>query len=239
MEVIKKYWVKYWKAIVAIIVIILFALAFSFLVSTISTLKSQKANLIYSKDSSFLVASYYKNKNGELVNQVNTYELTTKDLKQIGERLGFDNKQLKDQVGNLKNLVAHWKGQASTHGSDTVRMSDTVYLDNVGNRVVTERFDWTNKYLSLNGTYFPETKRLAFQYNYDLGGFDITSYYKSTGFLKPKQLVADIKFGDPNMKVTQFQGFVIEQPKKKWFQTKAFYFGIGVLGGGYLALRYR
>lgn len=236
MEVVK----KYWKAIVAIIIILLIVWGFTFVTNKFATLKSQNANLIHSRDSSFLVARQYVNKNGELINQVNTYELKVRDIKEIGEQLGFDKKQLQDQVGNLKNLVAYWKGQASTSGGGVVTLHDTTYIDSTGQTLNAQKFDdWTNNYLSLSGEYIPTTKKLSFTYKYDLGGFDITAYYKKTGFLKSEQLVTDIKFGDPHMKVLQFQGLVIQQPKKKFYQTKAFAFGVGFAGGTYLVLRYR
>jgi hypothetical protein len=233
MEIAK----KYWKIIVALLLLLLI-LGASWFANWALKLKDQNAILHHKADSSFLVAKYFKNKHGELVNEVNTYELTTNDLKKLGSELGFNNKQLKDQVGSLTNLVSYWKGQASTHGGDTVRTHDTTYLWR-GQVIAAKHFDWTDKYLTLDGDYFPSTDKFAFKYNYSPGGFELTSYRKKVGLFKPKQLVTDIKFGDPNMKVTNFQGLVIKEPRKKFWETKAFAFGLGVLGGSYLVLRYR
>lgn len=202
----------------------------------------QNQLLQQSVDSSFHVATTYINKNGELVHQVNTFELTIKDLRDLSEQLGFDNKALKEQVGNLKNLVGYWKGQATASGSvDNVPARDTVYITTQGDTVQAQGFTWTNNFLSLNGTYNSAGKKFAFQYKYDLGGFEITAYRKREpgfkGYFKQKQLVTDINFGDPNMQVTSFQGLVIKEERKKFWETKGFAFGVGVVTGAFLISR--
>lgn len=223
MEIVKKYWRE---LLIALCIVAIF-----FLFRGYQSEKEQKSFLIHQKDSSFLVARYYQNKNREMIGQVNTQELTIADLKKLGEAAGTDNFKLKKQVGNLNNLVGFWKGQASSKGRDTVRLSDTVYLDNKGIEIKAQKLDWTNKFLSVKGLYNPADKKFTFDYVYDLGGFELTAYRKRAGFLKPKQLVTDIKFGDPSMRVTSFQGLVIKEPKKKIWETRGFAFGVGALFG--------
>ena len=223
MEIVKKYWRE--------MVFVICLLVIFFLIRHGQTLSQQNSLLLHRADSSYLVAKYYRNRDGELVGQVNVLELTVKDLKKLGESVGSDNYKLKKQVGNLNNLVGFWKGQASSKGSDTVRFSDTVYLDSKGLEVKAQKLDWTNKFLSIKGLYNSVDKKFTFDYVYDLGGFELTAYRKRAGFLKSKQLVTDIKFGDPSMRVTSFQGLVIKEPKKKIWETRGFAFGVGALFG--------
>lgn len=225
---------KHIKLVIIIVLVIIIILLLHSGFNVIGSLKDQNKALILSRDSSYLQAEYYKNKNGELVAQVNTFELTVSDLKKVGDELGFDNKKLKSQVGSLNNLVGYWKGQAQTHGGDTVTLIDTVYITQQGEEIEAQKLEWTNKYLTLNGLYRPVDKKFSFNYAYDLGGFELTAYRKRQGLFKPKQLVADIKFGDQSLVVTGFQGIVIKEDRKKFWETRGFAIGVGFVGGLFL-----
>lgn len=225
---------RYSKAIVVIILIILFAWGMFAAINWGLVMRDQNTALINSRDSLYLQAQYYKDKNGELVAQVKTFELTTSDLKKVGDELGFDKKRLESQVGNLKNLVGYWKGQASAHGGDTVLLRDTIYVTLRGDTIKAQKLNWTDTHLTLTGLYRPTDSKFSFDYSYDLGGFEITAYRKRQGLFKPKQLVSDVRFGDENLKVTQFQGVVIKEEKKKFWETKGFAFGAGLVGGAIL-----
>lgn len=234
---VKDFIKKYWRELmIAILLIFLYAIVDTGL-NTIKDLKEEKFALLHSKDSSFTIAKQYIGKNGELVSQVQTHELTIKELKETGDELGFSNKELKKQVGSLNNLVGYWKGQAGFSGRDTVRTRDTVFVDN-GKKESGKLFNWSNKYLSIDGGYYPYDSSVVLDYKYDIGGFELTAYRKKQGNLfnfKPSQLVADIRFGDQNMKVGSFQGMVVKEEPKKWYQTKGFWIGIGFIGGVFIA----
>lgn len=215
---------KYWRELLIAILVCVCGFAFNKCQSN----ASDKDVLSHKYDSTYLVATYYKNKHGEVIGQVKNHELTIRQLKDFGEQLGFDNKQLRDQVGNLNRLVGYWKGQASVRDSVIITLRDTVIVDGIN--TYTKAFEWNNDYLFLNGNIDLQNNQLALQYQYDVN-FELVSYRKGKTFFKSGTLVSDIKFSDPNIRVREFSGFVIVEPKKKWYETRAAAFGVGVLTG--------
>lgn len=226
INVILKKILQQWQLI---LIVILLIVCFTSIRSC--KINSDRADIeIHKNDSSFKIAKYYRDKNGQLIGQVNTHELTVKNLKEYGDQLGFENKSLKKQVGNLNNLVAHWQGKAGV--ADTIRtvVHDTTYVDRDGETVTAQTFKWKNKFMDLEGIIVTDSLTLRYLYNVD---FALTAYRKPQGgFWKPPgQLVADVKFNDPSFKVTEFKGFVITEPRKKWYETKGFAIGAGFLLG--------
>lgn len=220
MSIIKKYWTY--------IVIVVLVAILSIQHSCNVRLRSDNAVLIHKNDSSFLVAKQYLDHNNKLVNRVNTHELTIRQLKDYGDQLGFDNKQLRKQVGSLNNLVGYWRGQASTKDSVLITLTDTIIVEQ--QYTFTKTFNWTNNYLSLDGKLDLDRNKLDLDYKYDVK-FELAAYYIGRNVFRDGQLVADIKFADQNMKVREFSGFAITQPKKKWYDRKLIIFGGGLITG--------
>ena len=181
---------------------------------------------------------YYYNREGELVAQKNVAELELDDLKKLNDQLGIDMKELKDQVGNLKNLNSYYRGQVSTRGRGTSITIDTVVqvIENTDTvEVAAQSVDWTNDYLAIDGIFIPRFNRWDFNYSYKVD-FDITSYHKKTrkGLFAPKTLVVDLKLSDPNARVVDLQALQIKR-ENKWYQSTAFKVGIGLVGGFFIA----
>jgi len=59
---------------------------------------------------------------------------------------------------------------------------------------------------------------------------------KKLGLFKGKELRAEIINSNPLVKVTNIESYVVSKPKK-FYQTQAFAFGVGILGGGYLTYK--
>lgn len=228
---IKKTLSKFWKDLIIILLVIL-------LFSSVRSCNVQKSNAeiaINAKDSAYNVARYYKNREGELIAQVKTHEVTISQLKDNEETLGIDNKKLKKQIGSLNNLVAYWQGKGSVVYHDTIQ---TVLVDTVIQDKPFKVFQYEDTYLSAKGFIDNLDNKITLEYNYSLNfDFKITSYYKSTGFLKKKQLVTDIYFSDPHLKLSEFKGVVIKQPPKRWYETRGAAIGFGFVLGTYLVLK--
>lgn len=222
--------IKAWRELTIVILIAISALS----VSTCRSKHELNNHLLHVNDSAFKVARIYYNKHGELVQQVFVQELTIRDLKKMAESMGTDKEELKEQVGNLKNLVGYWKGKVGFKGRDSIRFKDStriVEVKGVLDTIDFKTFDWTNGHLSLHEDYYPNDDTVALEYKYDIGEFDLTVYRKKKGFLKKKQLVADLKFGDPNMKVSKFEGVLVKEDKKllKWWHWLLIGFGGGIV----------
>lgn len=232
LAVLKKYW--------SLAVIALLLVALWWLWRDHQRLTGRNDLLLHYADSAWNTVRYYRAKDGQRVAQVNTLELTVADLRALGERLGTDNHALRAQVGNLANLVSYYRGQASFHGEAVVQGHDTTATmpsDSTGARPTTpvpavDAF-WTNGHLYINTTFFPSTRKFVHDYSYDVGGFELTSYRKPTGFLglgrgRP---VTDVLFGDPNLQVTAFQAVVTKEAPPKFWNTRGFNVALGAVLG--------
>lgn len=219
-------YVKYWREALIVILVIVAA----------TSIRSCNVNadsvdvLSHKADSFYKKATYYVNKNKELVGQVNTHELTIKDLKKHGDALGFEIKDLKGKVVRMDGLVAYWQGKAKIHDTVHAVLHDTIFHDKTGQEVLAKSFKWNNKFLFLDGVVAANDITIVYEYNVS---FSLTAYRKpQRGFWKPPgQLVADIYFNDPAFKVRQFSGFVIKENRKRWYETRGAAIGLGFVGG--------
>lgn len=219
--------IKYWREILLLISVAIILSS----VTQCNRNASDKRLAFNSLDSAFNVAKYYQSKNGDLTGQIKTHEGTIEQLRNYGEQMGFEVERLQKQVRNLNRLVGHWQGMAQLKDTFRITLHDTVYL-RANTQIFGKKLDWSNEYMTMRGILEGNQFDMNYEYNVD---FKITAYYKPTGFLKPKQLVTDIYFSDPNMSVQEFRGFVVEQPKIGFFQTK---FGVITVGVGAFTLGY-
>lgn len=178
-------------------------------------------------DSAYTSVRYYKDKNERLQAQVNAQEVTIENFKGYWAE---DSKRIKKQIGNLNRLIAFWKGKAGVVDSVYIEVTDTVYLTREGFDT-NKGFNYSNGYLTLSGGLNTITNQLSLDYQYQVN-FELTSYYKKTGLFK-KQLVADLNFSDPKLKVQEFDAIQIK-PKERFYDKAWFQIGVGVIGGFYL-----
>lgn len=200
--------------------------------------KDDNEVLSHANDSLYNVATYYRSKTGKLEGQVKTHELTVEQFKKYAAKLGFENEDLLKQVGKANRLVAHWKGKVEASGGgvtvlqDTVVKTDTIYIESTG-------FQWRNDNLSIWGVLEEPiaigSSQIRLRYQYE-ARFTLTAYRKPQGWFKSPQLVADIWFDDENMKVREFSGFVIQEPRKRFIDTGLFKVSVGI-GIGFVAAK--
>jgi hypothetical protein len=231
-----------------------------FIFFSVQTCQNQKdtiQTLEHRSDSAFNSIRYYQDKNKRLQAQVNTQEVTLQNFKRYWSE---DSKRLKAQIGNLNNLVGFWRGKASFSDTALIPLRDSTALDphslmsgwdsihlvnesdtlfDTGHEITLpesnlsthKRFNWSNGHLTLSGEIDLKSNVLALDYQYQVN-FELTSYYKKSGFLK-KQLVADIYFSDPNLRVQEFQAIMIK-PKERFYQKTWFQIWLGAVGGLWL-----
>ena len=211
---------KFWKEIALLLMLILLSLSVRQC--------SQNADSIKVLHSSTDSLKYYKLKDGRTAAQGEVDALTIKQLKEFGGQLGFDNQQLKQQIGKLSNLVAHWKGKAGMRDTVEIPLRDTIIVEVDGTDDAELTFSYSNKYLFLDGIINEGNLSLSYKYNTE---FTLTAYRKSPGLFRSKILVADLVFKDPNMQTTEFKGLVIKEPKKTFWQTTGGKLLIGFTAG--------
>lgn len=227
---------RFWRELL----IVALGSAFALSVTKCSRVSSDNKLLLTANDSLYTVAQYHYNKNGDLVGRIRTYEGTITQFKAYVEQLGFDRQRLEKQVDNLNRLVSHWRGEVSAKDNIIIALRDTILhstKDTINsNSVVVDTstgkvFNWSNTFLELDGTIDPHSNQLSLQYKYN-SEFSLTAYHKPQGLFKPKVIVTDIWFEDPNMKVREFKGFVVTQEKKPgFFRTPIGHMTIGFIGG--------
>lgn len=223
---------RFWREIVIVILVIAVAIS----VRTCKTHKDNEEAALSINDSIYTKLKEYKLKNGDLVTQVQTQELTTEQMKQNIGSLGLKNSNLEQQVGNLNRLVGYWQVKAQVKDTFITTLTDTLYLDAAGVERKGKEFEWHNKYMQMTGFIQQDFKLIDIGYIYDVK-FDLSAYRKKkplTDYLKlnfkPGALVSDVVFDDQNIKTTVFRGLVVKE-KKTWNQTTGFKIGLGVVGG--------
>lgn len=191
MKFLKAYWEN--------ILIVLLGLALILSLRTCSNKNDRISFLEYQADSTKFVIAEEVDKNGRLQSKILVQQVT---LNQYKENWEAESKEFKRQIGNLKNMVGYWKGKITFSDTVEIVLRDTVYLDGSTTRL----FDWNNGYLELTGEVFPSTVDLKYLYTVD---FTLVPYYKG------KDLLTDIHFTDPHLKVREFKGLYIapKQPR--------------------------
>lgn len=220
---------RYWKELS----IVLLTIGLWLSLNTCQRKQDDNKLLLSTIDSAYTKAQYYKNKNGDLVGQVKIQELTIAQVRDYANELSIDRDRLKQQVGGLKNLVGYWQGKASVRDTFSVPLRDTIIIAGDSSGAVDKFFVWSNDYLFLDGVINTSDNILSISYKYQFK-FELTTYYKPKSFtqkltqpFKPKQLVADLYFSDPNLRAIDFTGIVIKQDKKKFYETAGFKIGVG------------
>ncbi len=171
----------------------------------------------------------YKNKNGELIAQVETMRGTMDELKGSLEAAGVQLKDLKKQIGSLNNLVSYLTVKASVTNTVTVTNTDTVYVDSTGTEVTGRQFAWSNKWMQLDGVSFPLSTTIRYKYDIE---FNTVTYRIRRGFLmfgKPDKYVTDIKFSDPGIFVSNMRSITVE-PNVGFFRKPVVNFALGAIG---------
>lgn len=223
MKIVIGFLKLFWKEVLLVLLLAIVLFQFS------SIRDKERANSIL-KNSRDSVARYYQDREGNLIGQIKTHEITISELKEFKDDIGIEVDELKKQIGSLNRLVSHWQGKATFIDYDTVTVA---LLDTVINEVHVGKFNWNNDYLSLTGLIVD--RQVSLSYTYDLSfDFELTSYWKNKNLFKSGTLVTDIKFSDQRLRVGEFKGIVIKQPPKKWYETRLASFGAGLLTGVFL-----
>lgn len=223
--------IKNWKTIVMIF------LGFLFLNSrcSVSKYKTSLGRLSTAMEIKDDSVRYLEGKNGELISERSSQQFTIDELKSHGESLGVEMDALEDQVGNLKNIISHLSGELEAANSGSTTLGDGIVIvhNDEGqpvDSVKVKKLDWTDNYLTLNGTYFPHNSKFDFTYKYKVK-FTSTVFYKKDGMFKDKYPVVQLKFDDPNAKLNEADNLIIIPPEKKFYQRPIFWGGVGLLGG--------
>lgn len=216
---------KYWKETVILVLVICCFVSIRSCSVSKALHKADKQLLENARDSAFSVARQVITKNGELVAQVNTHEVTIEQLETYSGGLKFNLDRSKKEIGRLSNLVGFWKVKAEKRDTFRIVGRDTVIVEK-GQEVVVKTFDYNDNYLKLHQLYDPHSSVLLTSYSYNTS-FTLTAFRKGGGLFNKGQLMTNIKFDDPHIQTSTINSIVIKEGPVKFYQTRLFTFGLG------------
>lgn len=190
--------------------------------------KDLQHNLVLSQDS----VKHFKDKNDQLVNQVQVIKIESNNFKYQALAFGIDVKKLREQVGKQGKLISYYKAQLEITETFTVAGEDSTIIERVGDtsKVDVKYFPYHSKWLTADMFYFPISDSLRVDYRYTTG-FTYTMYDKKVGLFKPRQTYVDFVLEDPHASLSQAQSILIVSPKKKVYERNWFWGGVGVIAG--------
>lgn len=158
--------------------------------------------------------TYLKDRNGLISAEKHSLQLTVDELKD----LELINKDLKRKIGRLNNLVNSTTVSTVTTDTIVITLEDTIG----------GTFFWEDSWLSINGAI--NKSRLSLGYSLK-SEYEVTTYWKRKGLFKRKELTVSVKDLNPNVTTTNIQSITIKKDPVKWYETRGFFFGVGIISG--------
>jgi hypothetical protein len=164
----------------------------------------------------------YKDKNGELNYRLSVVEVSHNNLKESLEIAGWNLKQLKAKDIEWRNITNALKLRLETVGSGQAAIHDTILIAG-RDSIISNYFDWSNNYLTLNGTV--DIDQVSFEYYYRTS-IDIIQHQKRNGTM------VTVSLSDPNAAITSGNNIFLKQGKRWW--EKPWLWGLAGLTTGIL-----
>jgi hypothetical protein len=173
---------------------------------------------------------HYRNKYGQQIAQTKVMEIDNTNLKASLSSLGFKQKDLEEQVGNLKRVLVAYQGRVGLSGEIQTLTKDSLVYVPGKESIVYKDFKFKTKYLDFEGYFKPSTDTLFAKYNYT-SPLIISVSKQSNGFFRKSSLYARATFEDPAARIDD-QKLILVESKKKFYE-KWWFWGIIGLGTGY------
>jgi hypothetical protein len=167
---------------------------------------------------------YFKLKNGTLVAEKESYQLSIKDYKKLVVNSRQSQKDLKKRIGNLNRLNSDLKIQLTTKDDIQLPVTDTVVIVK-HDTIKAGSLHFHDRFLTLNGLYLDDSLKLSYQFR---TGLDIATYWKDNGLFKPRSLFVNVVPDNPHVTIYGLDNYLITE-QKKFYQDNKFWFGLGFL----------
>lgn len=126
-----------------------------------------------------------------------------------------------------KDLVQHTRATIAVKGAFKTKAHDTVYIA-LGDTISAKSFQYSDGYLTFDGTIE----------NYDVYGdydirvpFTMTHKWMRDKWYEKKKLKVEGVSENPKATFENIQTMVVKQPPKKFYETRAFAYGLGLISG--------
>lgn len=208
---------KYIIVVVVVIVVGVIGWLYFSLKSTKKELQLARVDLAVQNDT----ITSIKTKSGDLVAKLQSVEIDRNNLQSALEEMGLDNKKkLREQEIKWRDIVFVLQAKLAASGHGQTPVIDTVYV-NKTDTIRAGKFNWSNKFLFLNGSI--RDKQMTFDYLYKT---DI-SIIQTKG---KKATQVSLMLSDPNARITNGASFTVIHKKslsEKWWIVGP----IGILTG--------
>lgn len=194
---------------------------------------TQIRGLQFELDSTRKVLEIWQGQDGKQRAQTNVSQADIASL-QASQRA--DIAELRKELGRaFKGLESVTKAQIVTSDSGKSYVTDTLIITKIVNgadTIAAKAFNVSDKWLKLKGVITKETLDYSYSIKNDIQL--LTFYEKPKGIkniFKPSILKVRMIAENPNTNFNSLQTIVVKPPAKKWYQTKGFIFGVGIIAG--------
>lgn len=172
---------------------------------------------------------YYRAKDGTVHATKAVLQIPAKLYKHIADSIV----QSVARSTKAKDLVQHSTIHTTTTSRDTVRLRDTIVIAGT-DTAQGQIFTFNDGALSITGLLYHQQADINYSFALHLSH---TTKWHRPGLFKKKQLIVDAYSLTPNTTITGMQTFVIQQPPKKFYETRLFSFALGVGAGIFISSR--
>lgn len=137
---------------------------------------------------------------------------------------------LRNEVKNAKKNLEHFTHVKNEfRGTIQAPVVDTPYIYN-GEEILAKSFSYGDKWANINGLLRGDSVKLDYVIRNE---FTVSSYWKPTGFLNlgKKELTVTVHSLNPNTYTVGMTSYQIQDRRKKFYETRAFSFGMGLVIG--------
>lgn len=143
--------------------------------------------------------------------------------------------KLRQDLAKDKSIIGKTILKTTTSGEIKVKLSDKITLNETNDvnsskdTLKTKIFLFKDKFLGLSGEIFTNDS-LKLKYSIK-NEYDLFTKYKNNGIFKRNSIEVEIVNKNPATITDKIQVFTIQQPPKKFYETKLFTYGLGMISG--------
>lgn len=167
---------------------------------------------------------HYKNREGELIAEIESKSYTQKEMKKFEEETL---KRIKEIAGDVQSVKQYVKFRSEVRDTVFMVTDSTIYIVNEsGQQVDSLPFEYQDKYMDINGEYRKEGVALDYTYKpvYEV----VTAWKKPDGggLFAKNRLMVDVVAENPKEIITQANSVEVDVPRKSFLNSKAFWSGL-------------
>lgn len=132
-------------------------------------------------------------------------------------------KELKKEIGNVKNLVSSIRFSGSTGGTFEGDVINNTTVIN-GDTTKVQDIDHSEEWFSLKGRIVNNKYKLTPRFKEE---YAVNTFWGKGGLFKDRSLQVEVISKNPYTDITAMKPIVVAPPRKKWYETRGFMFGAG------------